>query len=182
VTGRILAIVILVSALAVGIGMYYAQVYAFYDTLEPSGPDDVVLTPAGGGDPRPVPHTAFQAIDSDSSPIRYRACFRTDLTEEDLAAFAEYPAADPLVAPGWFDCYDAETIGGALEDGGALALLAVENVTYGVDRVAAILPDGRGFAWNQINRCGREVFEGRRPPEGCPPAPDGIANSVGDMP
>ena len=65
-------------------------------------------------------------------------------------------------------------IGGALEKGEALAFLSEPNITYGIDRVVAVMGDGRGFAWNQINACGKEVFEGRPAPEGCPPVPEGL--------
>jgi hypothetical protein len=45
-------------------------------------------------------------------------------------------------------------------------------VLYGIDRVLAIYPDGRAFAWHQINACGKFVFDGDPPPEGCPPVPE----------
>ena len=64
-------------------------------------------------------------------------------------------------------------VGTALENGEAIAFLSVENVTYGIDRVAAILPDGRGVLWHQINRCGEVVFDGRPAPENCPEPPEG---------
>ncbi len=52
--------------------------------------------------------------------------------------------------------------------------MGVENVQYGIDRVVAILPDGRGFVWHQINRCGEVVFRGDAAPEGCPPPPESV--------
>ena len=52
-----------------------------------------------------------------SSPIRFRACFTTTLTPDEVAArFTPYPEAEPLTGPGWFDCYDADAIGDALVD------------------------------------------------------------------
>lgn len=171
--GRLFVIAIVVSALLTGASIYYLQVYAFYDEIPASGPSDVQLVPEGSDTPEPVAHADFRAIDADSSPIRYRACFTTDLTPEDLAAYTPYPEADPLVAPGWFDCFDADEIGAALEDGTATAWLSVPEVHYGIDRVVAILPDGRGVAWHQINACGAVVFDGAAPPDGCPPAPEG---------
>jgi len=77
----------------------------------------------------------------------------------------------PLEAPGWFDCYDARDIGAALETGEAVAFLGESNVVYGIDRVVAVFRDGRARSWHQINACGEEVFDGRPPPEGCPPPP-----------
>ena len=160
---------ILVSALAAGIFLYYFQVIAFYD--EVTAPDVVLTTVADV--PEPIPADDVRAIDSDSSPIRYRACFTTPLSLATLTeTYAIYPDAEPLNAPGWFDCYNAQAIGAALEDGTAVAFLSVRDITWGVDRVAAVLPDGRGFVWHQINRCGSEVFDGNPVPEGCPPRPD----------
>lgn len=171
--GRLFVIAIVAAALIAGGAIYYLQVYAFYDEVPATGPADVQLVPAGTETPEPVAHSEFRAIDANSSPIRYRACFTTDLMAEDLAAYTPYPDADPLVAPGWFDCFDAEAIGAALEDGTASAWLSVPEVQYGIDRVIAILPDGRGVAWHQINACGEVVFDGAAAPEGCPPPPEG---------
>jgi len=85
-----------------------------------------------------------------------------------------YPDAAPLVAPGWFDCFDADALGAALETGQALAFLSVPNVSYGVDRVIAVTPDGSGYAWHQINACGAVVFNRQPAPEGCPPVPESL--------
>ena len=90
-----------------------------------------------------------------------------DLREKYVA----YPEPVPLEAPGWFDCYDAREIGAALETGEAVAFLGESNVVYGIDRVVAVFRDGRARSWHQINACGEEVFDGRPPPEGCPPPP-----------
>ena len=54
-----------------------------------------------------------------------------------------------------------------------MAFLGEENITYGIDRVIAVMPDGRGFGWNQINACGEVVFDGDAAPEGCPTPPEG---------
>lgn len=79
--------------------------------------------------------------------------------------------AVPLVAPGWFGCFDAERLGEDLESGAAIAFLGQENIEYGIDRMVAMYPDGRGFAWNQLNRCGEVVFKGHPTPQGCPEPP-----------
>ena len=171
-TGKLLAGFIVVVALIAGVAMYYLQVYAFYETVEATGEGDVMLTPVGGGVPEAILYNGFEAIDSDSSPIRYRACFTTENPLAMLSeTYAPYADAEPLVAPGWFSCFDAEEIGKALERGEALAFLSQENIHYGVDRVAAIFPDGRGYVWHQINACGEVVFDGQPAPEGCPPPP-----------
>ncbi|MFU8882885.1 MAG: DUF6446 family protein [Rhodobacterales bacterium] len=172
--GKFLSILILTAALIGGGAMYYLQVYGYYDQIDASGPDDVLAVTLASGLPEPMPHAAFQAIDSDSSPIRYRACFRTSLTPDEIAAtYQPYPRAVPLLAPKWFDCFDAREIGAALEDGSAQAVMGVENIRYGIDRVIAVMPDGRGFVWHQINRCGAVVFDGQPAPDDCPPPPEG---------
>jgi hypothetical protein len=164
--GRILAASVVLAGLIAGVAMWWLQTRAFYVTVERAA---MTVVPAGGGEARPVPVESFEGIDSDSSPIRYRACFELDTAILDDAAPA--PDAVPLTAPGWFDCFDAEAIGWALETGEATAILSRENAPYGIDRVIALFPDGRGYAWTQINRCGAVVFDGDPAPEGCPPPP-----------
>ena len=53
----------------------------------------------------------LRAIERPTSPLSFRACFTTNATQN---GFALYPNAKPLVAPGWFDCFDAAAIGAAL--------------------------------------------------------------------
>ncbi len=155
-----------------GIAMYYLQVYAFYDAIPMSGTDDVQMTVMINGEPEPILYENFTAIDSESSPIRYRACFETNMSAGLLTeTYEAYENPEPLVAPDWFDCFDAKEIGFALEEGEGLAFMGQSNIVYGIDRVVAILPDGRGFVWHQINRCGEKVFDGEPAPLGCPPEP-----------
>lgn len=171
--GRILIVALLITAVVAGGAIYYLQEYAYYEEVPASGTEDVRLT-TREGEVVALPHTGFEGIDADSSPIRYRACFTVDAAQ-DLSGYEPYEAAEPLVGPRWFDCYDADAIGAALEEGSARALLSVENVSYGIDRVVAIADDGRGWVWHQINRCGAEVFDGHPAPDGCPPVPEGVA-------
>ena len=171
--GKVLAIVIVVSAIVAGALMYYLQVYGFYDEVAATGEGDVQLTSVNTGEPEPILAAGFQGIDADSSPLRYRACFETSMSQALLTETYElYDDPVPLVAPEWFDCYDAVEIGEALETGDALGFLGTGNITYGLDRVVAIFPDGRGFVWHQMNICGEEVFDGNPPPPGCLPPPE----------
>ena len=165
--GRFLAGAILVVALVAGAAMWWLQTRAFYVTLDRAA---MTVVPLGAEAARPIPVEDFRGIDSDSSPIRYRACFQVDTAIVDDAAPA--PDAVPLTAPGWFDCFDAVEIGEAIEAGEATAILSRSNDPYGIDRIIAVFPDGRAYAWTQINRCGEIVFDGRPAPEGCPPAPE----------
>lgn len=171
-TGKILTIVLVVSAITAGILMYYLQVYGFYKEVPATGVDDVQLTTLSSGEPEAILSENFKAIDADSSPLRYRACFETSMSEAMMTeTYETYDDPVPLTAPGWFDCFDASAVGQALEAGEATAYLGTGNVVYGFDRVVAIFPDGRGYVWHQMNICGEEVFDGNPPPPGCPPAP-----------
>jgi len=171
--GKVLSIGILLVALIAGVAMYYLQVYHFYEEVRPvseGGNVEMRITLADGGAVA-LPVRDFEGIDADSSPIRFRACFETDLPQG--AALVPYEAAEPLNAPGWFGCFDAGAIGAALLDDRARAYLGEKNVTYGIDRVLAVYPDGRAFAWHQINRCGEVVFDGQPAPDDCPEPPQG---------
>ena len=68
---------IVVSALLAGAVLYYNQVYAFYDRVDAASFGEVELTSIHTGQPEGIMTEGFEAIDSDSSPIRFRACFST---------------------------------------------------------------------------------------------------------
>ncbi|MEL6588120.1 MAG: DUF6446 family protein, partial [Pseudomonadota bacterium] len=131
----------------------------------------VTLTLAEGDQLTALPAENVQAISSTSSPLGFRACFDHGL---DLAAIpATLPAearpmAAPTVAPGWFDCFDAVAIGALLSDAQAQAFTAYPNVQYGVDRIVALTPDGRGWAWHELNDCGHKAYDGTPVGEACP--------------
>jgi hypothetical protein len=167
-TARVLLVAMLLAAVLAGAGMWYLQVYAFYEPVEP--PETVPLATASGRLLEVAP-VDFEGIDAASSPIRYRACLRLppEAGARDLVPFAD---PRPPVAPGWFDCFDASAIGEALERREARAVLGQKDVTWGIDRVLVLFPDGRAYAWNQINACGAVVFDGEPVPDGCPPLPE----------
>jgi hypothetical protein len=170
---RIVILGILAMALIAGIALYYLQVHAFYTTVTMDEAGPVELTSLHSDEVEEIAVTEFRGIDSISSPIRFRACFDTGLDHATLIElFRMYPGAEPLNAPGWFDCFDARALGAALASGEALAFMGRENIIYGIDRVVAVLPDGQGFAWHQINRCGAAVFNGDPAPDDCPPPPE----------
>ncbi len=176
-TGKSAITSILLSALLAGGGIYYAQVYAFYDQIPPAD-IKVELTAIDSGTPQPIAIKNPQAIDSNSSPIRYRACFETVQSAEELSqSYVAFPKAVPLVAPGWFACFDAAKIGKALETGEARAFLGQRNIEYGIDRVVAVFPDGRGYAWQQLNECGDKLYDGSPADPSCP-APDTSAKGT----
>jgi hypothetical protein len=172
---RVAIIGLAVTALIAGIALYYLQVYAYYTEVSAEDVGFVQLTSLHTGETEEILFENFKAIDSTSSPIRFRACFQTPLSQALLTeTYVTYPAAEPLIGPGWFDCFDAGDIGAALSTGEAIAFLGVENMHYGIDRVVAVLPDGRGFIWHQINACGEVVFNREPAPEGCPPVPESL--------
>jgi hypothetical protein len=147
-SGKSVVILILAAALGGGALMFVLQVYAFYTLL--GNQTAMTVVPADGGEPIEVPVVLFKGIDAQSSPIRYRACF--DLPDPAaLADAAPVARPTPLVAPGWFDCFDAGEITRALEAGQARAVLSVREVAPGVDRIIAYWPDGRAVAWHQLN-------------------------------
>ncbi|MBC7132515.1 MAG: histidine kinase [Roseovarius sp.] len=171
--GKVLSIVILIAAVIAGGALYYLQVYHFYDEarLASEGGEVEMRITLAGGQVIDLPVSDFRAIDAESSPIRFRACFTAHLPQD--VGLVPYPAAEPLNAPSWFDCFDAKALGAALAEGRARAYLGEENIRYGIDRIIAISEDGRGHAWHQINRCGEKVFDGQPAPEGCPQPPQG---------
>ena len=83
--GKIIAFVIVLCALVAGTAIYYLQVYGYYYRVTPTPGQDVQLVAKADDTPEPIAHGDFQAIDADSSPIRYRACFTTELTADELA-------------------------------------------------------------------------------------------------
>lgn len=172
--GKILSVILLLSALVAGGAMYYLQVYGYYNRVAAHGVGDVVLLPIGGDVPQAIAYSDFEAIDADSSPIRYRACFTTSHKPADLAQlYQQAEGAELRNAPGWFSCFDEESIGAALEAGTALAFISQKNIDYGVDRIVAVTEDGRGYVWHDLNNCGEKAYDGTVVGEDCPARPTG---------
>lgn len=163
--GRFAALVLVASGVVAGGVMYYLQVYGYYTRLEPQ----IGLSIATPDGTARLNISDFQGIDSDTSPLRYRACFTV---LGDLPELVPYAAPTPLNAPGWFDCFDAGTLQGDLAAGRATAYLVEGGFRYGFDYVMALYPDGRAALWPQINACGSALFDGRPLPAGCPLPPE----------
>ena len=90
--------------------MYYLQVYGFYEEIEATNVADVQMTGIVTGMPQTILYENFQAIDAESSPLRYRACFETSHSQAMLTeTFELYDDPIPTVAPGWFDSPLAES-------------------------------------------------------------------------
>ncbi|MFC6586799.1 DUF6446 family protein [Sulfitobacter pacificus] len=165
-TGRIIGIVIVISALIAGAGLYYLQIYGFYEAV---AEEEVTLVSLNTDAPEPILFDSFEAIDADSSPIRYRACFTTTQSLAFLTeSYVLIDDVEPRNAPAWFDCFDAAAIGGEITAGTALTFLGAKNVHYGVDRIVAITEDGRGYVWHELNDCGEKAYDGTVVGEECP--------------
>ena len=149
---RIILGAIVIVAVAAGAFLWYTAERAFYEPVAFQPGAEIRLVPLTGDQPEAIVVDAIEGIDAESSPIKFRACFRTPLSLAMLTeTYRDYPGAEPLVAPRGFDCFDAEAIGRALETGEALAFLSEPDIHPGVDRVVAVFPDGRAFAWHQLN-------------------------------
>lgn len=177
---RVAILAILGSGVAAGIGMIYLQSYAGWAELDAAQVGEIQVQRADTGELEGIAVENVQGLDTVEDGVRlsgalsFRACFDTPV---DLATFqSTYVVMDapvPLTSPGWFDCYDARGVGKALEDGLARAFRGEENISYGVDRVIAIYPNGLGFMWHQLNACGEALFAGDPVPDTCPEPPQG---------
>lgn len=142
---------VLIGALA-GAAMYWLQEYAYYTEASFGAGQEIRLTLIAGGAPAPILAEGLTGIDAQSSPLRFRACFTTPHSLPMLSeTYIAYDGAVPLIAPRWFDCFDAAAIGAALGSGEALAFLSQAGIAPQVDRVVAVFADGRAFAWHQIS-------------------------------
>jgi hypothetical protein len=138
VAGKKLALGLVAVAAAMGAGLYYALVFAWHEPV-----DGLTSVAVAGVD---LPVRGYRGLDGDASPLKLRACFEVD------PALVAGPAPQdpaPLIAPGWFDCFDAVAIGRALERGEARAVVA-EAAPPGFERIVAVFPDGRAFMWRQV--------------------------------
>lgn len=180
---RFWIVAILACAIIGGGVMYYQLVYAGYAELNGDEVGEIQLLTTESRAPAALMLENVKGIDTVEEGVRlsgaisFRACFDTSQTLDTLQGRFEI-AADPvpLTAPSWFDCFDAQAIGAALESGEAVAFMSVENITYGVDRIVAIFPAeagvSRGYVWHQLNACGTAVFAGDNTPDGCPTLPE----------
>ena len=150
--GRLLVALIVLSAAFGGAFLWYTAERAFYEPVAFQPGAEIRLVPLESKTPEAILVDKIEGINADSSPIKFRACFTTPLSLAMLTeSFTIYEKPTPLIAPSWFKCFDAETIGTDLESGKAVAFLSQKNIHPGVDRVVAVYPDGRAFAWQQLN-------------------------------
>lgn len=154
-SGRIIISGLALFTLAFGVALWWAQTRGWYE--EHDGVNSIVV------DGEVVQVNRYRGIDAETSPLKLRACF--------LAAPLNAPpaeGAEPLVSPGWFECFNARQIADDLSAGLARAVLAASNDPWGFDRIVAQYPDGRAFQWRQLNACGDAGFSSKPIPETCP--------------
>ena len=164
--GKFLAVLLLASGIGAGVFMYYTQVYAYYEEVKVN---DVQLVSVVADLPESISFDNFEAIDATSSPIRYRACFTTDLSLSLLTeTYVGLETVKLRNAPSWFDCFDAGAIDAELNAGTALPFLGQKNVHFGVDRIVVITDDGRGYVGHDHNDCGDKAYDGTIVGEECP--------------
>lgn len=150
--GKIVGGALVLSGVIAGAAMYWLQVYAYYHPASFTPGAEIRLTPILGSTPEVIPASHVTGIDANSSPLRFRACFTTSVSQALLTdTYRVYPKPTPLVAPGWFHCFDAGRITAALASGEAIAFLSEPDIAPGVDRVVAVFGDGEAFAWHQLN-------------------------------
>lgn len=150
--GKLVAGFIVLTAVIAGAAIYWVQEYAYYRPVEPASAAAVIRLTGLSGAVEPMLAEGFEGIDADSSPLRFRGCFRTPMSLALLSeTYMPYDDPTPLIGPKWFSCFDAKVLGADLEAGRALAFLSERNIHPGVDRVVAVYPDGRAYAWQQLN-------------------------------
>ena len=168
--GKVIVAFLVLPALLAGAALYYLQIFSFYEEVIPNGTTDVAIVDKKTELPEIIDYSNFHAITSESSPIRYRACFETSEDLNDLRnRFLVYEGAEPKIAPYWFECFNAEDLGFSLADGAkGEVFLSKKNIMYGVDRVVAILDNGKGYIWHEINDCGDKLYDGSPVSNECP--------------
>jgi hypothetical protein len=151
VNGKIVGGGLLVIGAVAGIALYYLEVYAYYQPVAFVPGAEILLTTLQSRTPEAIVVDDLQGTEKTSSPLGFRACFTTPLSQAMLTeTYAPYAKAEPTIAPPWFDCFDAAQIGAALERGEALAFLSVADIAPQIDRVVAVFGDGRAYAWHQV--------------------------------
>lgn len=151
-SGKLVGILLVLFSLAFGGALYWVQVYGHYTPISTDQTEQLTLVNMTTGEAEPLAYDGFEGIDGDATPIKYRACFNVAMSDATLSeTYESYETPTPLIAPKWFDCFDAREIGAALEEGRAMAFLSQKEIHDGVDRVIAVYPDGRAYAWHQLN-------------------------------
>ena len=103
--------------------------------------------PVTGSKTFPFPRSAFEKIYFSPTVTTFSA----DVTAELMPRLADGEKAEPLLAPRWFDCFDAKQISRDISAGTATAGLIASGVQEGIDEYIALYPDGDAFIWRQLS-------------------------------
>ncbi len=142
-TGRTLIIGFFSLLAAFAGALWYFQTYAYYVDL----PKQALVI---GDQTYPVEN--WEGIEATSSPLKLRACLTlSDEVLEQITRDQEpSDGAIPLVAPNWFECFDARSIGADLEAGTATPFALASIDSPGIDAWLAVYADGRAYKWHQL--------------------------------
>lgn len=142
--GKTVVLILVGAAVIFAAALWYFQNHAYYE--------DVVSSPVEI-DGRTYAPADWQGISASSSPLKARSCFRLDpeVAGRILIERKSETGAEPLVAPYWFDCFDAAALSRDLSDGNAVAILLGPTSSDGIDAWLALYPDGRAYGWRQVN-------------------------------
>lgn len=156
--GKLIVGMLLAVAAVAGAGLWYASQYLYYRELP--APEGLAVM----GEALPVEE--WRGIDAESSPLKLRACFR--LPQGPKAATADgLVEPTPLIAPSWFDCFDAGTLTEDIAAGRARVFPSAVNEPFGFTTFVARYSDGRAFLWRQMNRCGEAAYRDETLPPEC---------------
>ena len=142
--GRPLMIAALIGLGLFAVALWYFQTYAFYRELSQRP-----LTIQG----IEYPVESWKGIDASSSPLKMRVCLTvTAKTAQKIANDQfEQTGAEPLVAPGWFDCFDAKQISRDIDAGTVRVFAPGTSPFADVHDYLALYPDGRGYLWRELD-------------------------------
>ena len=108
------------------------------------------LTPITGGAVEPALIKGQPVVAFSTDAKFYYACFQTSMSFGFLTeTYVISDDATPAKPLGEMACYDQQKIAMDVASGEALSLVGERNIIEGIDRIIAVYPDGRAFAWHQ---------------------------------
>ena len=149
--GKLVGLILIISAFFGGGILYYLQVYHYYSYIDESTEDfSIRVLSKNSGLYEVVKFDQFEGINGDNSPLNFKSCFNLMEVERIKKISVKFIKPIPLTAPAWFTCFNAQSLGKSLETGEAFAVISEKNIFSGIDRVLAFYNDGRAFSWHQL--------------------------------
>ena len=150
-SGKLVSLILIISAVFGGISLYYLQVYYYYSYIDETSEDfRIKVLSKNSGLYETVKFNHFEGINGDNSPLKFKSCFNLTEVEKIKSISVKVAKPVPLTAPAWFSCFNAKSLGKSLESGEAFAVISEKNIFSGIDRVLAFYNDGRAFSWHQL--------------------------------